>query len=85
MKSVRLCEKVRFCPKFRKLQEATWLPVINEIFKFPRHSDPFCQLNYLLKSLQATRITRSKIYTWDSFQTSRKGFCKLQEPVTNCN
>ena len=49
MKSVRLCEKVRFGPKFCKLQEATWLPVINEIFKFPRDSDPFCQLNYLLE------------------------------------
>ena len=33
--------------KFHKLQEATWLTVINEIFKFPPHFDPFGYVNYL--------------------------------------
>ena len=33
--------------KFRKLQEAIWLTVINEIFKFPPHFDPFGYVNYL--------------------------------------
>ena len=34
-------------PKFRKLQEAIWLTVINEIFKCPPHLDPFGYVNYL--------------------------------------
>ena len=38
--------RLRQGPKFRKLQEAIWLTVINEIFKFPPHFDPFCQVNY---------------------------------------
>ena len=53
MKSVRFREKswiLRNClrqgSKFRKLQEAIWLIVINEIFKFPPHFDTFCQVNY---------------------------------------
>ena len=33
--------------KFRKLQEAIWLTVINEIFKFSPHFDPFGYVNYL--------------------------------------
>ena len=32
--------------KFRKFQEDILLTVINEIFKFPPHSDPFGQVNY---------------------------------------
>ena len=34
-------------PKFCKLQEAIWLTVINKIFQFPTHLDPFGQENYL--------------------------------------
>ena len=33
--------------KFRKLQEAIWLTLINEIFKFPPHFSPFGYENYL--------------------------------------
>ena len=33
--------------RFRKLQEAIWLTIINEIFKFSPHSYPFDQVNYL--------------------------------------
>ena len=33
--------------KFRKFQEAIWLTVINEIFKFPPHFEPFGYVNYL--------------------------------------
>ena len=33
--------------RFRKLQEAMWLTVINEIFKFLSHLDPFGQEDYL--------------------------------------
>ena len=42
-------------PKFRKLQEVIWLTVINEIFKFPPHLDPYLfelssdYLNYKIK------------------------------------
>ena len=32
---------------FRKLQEAIWLTVINEIFEFSPHFNPFGYLNYL--------------------------------------
>ena len=32
---------------FFKLQEAIWVTVINKIFKFPSHLDPFCQIDYL--------------------------------------
>ena len=39
-------KKLNFA-KFRKLQEAIWLTVINEIFKFPPHFDPFDYVNYL--------------------------------------
>ena len=33
--------------RFRKLQEAIWLTVMNEIFKFLPHLDPFGQKDYL--------------------------------------
>ena len=33
--------------RFRKLQEAIWLTIINEIFKFPPNFDPFGYVNYL--------------------------------------
>ena len=33
--------------RFRKLQKAIWITVMNEIFKFPPHLDPFGQENYL--------------------------------------
>ena len=33
--------------KFCKLQEAIWVTVINEIFKFPPHFEPFGYVNYL--------------------------------------
>ena len=35
--------------RFGKLEEAIWLIVINEIFKFPQHFDPFGQVNYLFE------------------------------------
>ena len=34
--------------------------VINEIFKFPPYLGTFSQINYLMKSLQATRIIQLK-------------------------
>ena len=33
--------------RFRKLQEAIWQTVINEIFQLLSHFDPFCYENYL--------------------------------------
>ena len=36
-------EVLSFC----KLQEARWLTVINEIFKFPQHFDAFRYVTYL--------------------------------------
>ena len=65
---------------FRKLQEATWLTVINEIFKVPPHFDLFCQVNCLYKlSSGYPKYPTQKWYIWASFQTSRKTFRKLQE------
>ena len=50
--------------KFRKLQEAIWLTVINEIFIFPPHLNPFGQASYLYElSPQAIRITQFKTQT----------------------
>ena len=68
--------------RFRKLQEAVWLTVINEIFKVLPHFDLFCQVN-LFRELSSgyKKDPIQKWYIWASFQTSRKGFCKLQEAI----
>ena len=68
--------------RFRKLQEAIWLTVINEIFKLPQRLGPFCQINYLFKLFSSyPSYLIQKWYTWASFQTSRKRFRKLQEVI----
>ena len=68
--------------RFRKLQEAIWLTVINEIFKFPPHFDPFGYVNYLYElSLGYPNYPTQKWYIWASFQTSRRRFRKLQEAI----
>ena len=68
--------------RFRKLQEAIWLTVINEIFKVPPHFDLFCQVNCLYKlSSGYPKDPTQKWYIWASFQTSRKRFHKLQEAI----
>ena len=68
--------------KFRKLQEAIWLTVINEIFKVPPHFDLFCQVNYFHKlSSGYPKDPIQKRYIWANFQTSRKRFRKLQETI----
>ena len=44
----RLVSKLRLqTSRFHKLQEALWLTVINEIFKFPLHFNVFGYENYL--------------------------------------
>ena len=69
--------------KFRKLQEAIWLTVINEIFKFPpRLGGPFCQINYLSELFSGyPKDPTQKWYIWASSQTSRKRFRKLHEAI----
>ena len=68
--------------RFRKLQEAIWLTVINEIFKIPPHFDLFCQVKCLYKlSSSYPKDPTQKWYIWASFQTSRKRFRKLQEAI----
>ena len=68
--------------KFRKLQEAIWLTLINEIFKFPPNFDPFDYVNYLCElSSGYPNYPTQKWYIWASFQTSRKRFRKLQEAI----
>ena len=68
--------------RFRKLQEAIWLTVINEIFKVPPHFDLFCQVNCFYElSSGYPKDTTQKWYIWTSFQTSRKKFNKLQEAI----
>ena len=68
--------------RFRKLQEAIWLTVINEIFKFPPRLGPFCQINYLSELFSGyPSYPIQKWYIWASFQTSRKRFHKLQEAI----
>ena len=69
-------------PKFRKLQEAIWLTVINEIFKVPPHFDLFCQVNCFYKlSSGYPKDPTQKWYIWASFQIPRKRFRKLQETI----
>ena len=68
--------------RFRKLQEAIWLTVINEIFKFPPRLGPFCQINYLSELFSGyPSYSIQKWYIWASFQNSRKRFRKLQEAI----
>ena len=68
--------------RFRKLQEAIWLTVINEIFKFPPRLGPFCQINYLSELFSGyPSYPIQKWYIWASFQTSKKRFRKLQEAL----
>ena len=43
-----------------KLLEAMWLTVINEIFKFPPHLGPFCQISYLFELFSGTPVTQFK-------------------------
>ena len=59
---------------------AIWLTEISEIFKFPSHFDPFCQLNCLYElSSGYPKYPTQKWYICNSFKTSRKRFHKLQE------
>ena len=68
--------------RFRKLQEAIWLTVINEIFKSPQHFDPFGYVNYLYElSLDYPNYKIQKRYTWVGLQASRKRILKLQEAI----
>ena len=67
-KSVRFREKSRISrnrqrqvPEFRKLQEAIWLTVINEIFKFPPHLFPFCQISHLFEHFRLHELPNSKM------------------------
>ena len=67
---------------FRKLQEAIWQTVINEIFQLLPHFDPFCYENYLDElSLGYPNYPTQKWNIWASFKASRKRFCKLQEAM----
>ena len=89
MKSLRFREKswisrnwLRQGPKFRKLQEAIWLTVINEIFKSPPPPGSFCQINYLFELfLGYPSYPIQNWYIWASFQTSRKMFYKLRKAI----
>ena len=66
--------------KFRKLQEAIWLTVINEIFKVPPRLGLFCQINYLFELFSSyPSYPIQKWYIWANFQTSRKRCRKSQE------
>ena len=68
--------------RLRKLQEAIWLNVINEIFKVLPRFDLFCRVNCLYKlSSGYPKDPIQKWYTWASFQTSKTRFCKLQEAI----
>ena len=68
--------------RFRKLQEAILLTVMNEIFKFPPYFDLFWQVNCLYQlSSGYPKDPIQKWYIWTSFQTSRKRFRKLQEAI----
>ena len=81
-KNVGFAKSTHTRPEFRKSQEAIRIPVINEIYKFPPHSYPFDQENYLCKlSWDYLNYPTQKWYIWTSFQTSRKRFRKLQEAI----
>ena len=55
--------------------------VINEIFKFPPYLGTFSQVNYLMKSLQATRIIQLKNDTFGLVSRLLERFRKLQEAI----
>ena len=56
--------------------------MINEIFKFPPHFDPFCQINYLFELFSGYQSNPiQKLYICASFQTSGRRFRKLQEAI----
>ena len=88
-KSVRFREKrwisrnwLRQRPKFRKLQEAIWLTVIKEIFKFSPHFVPFSQVNYLYELFSGySKYPTQKWNIWSSFQILIKRFRKVQEAI----
>ena len=64
--------------RFRKLQEAIWLTVINEIFKFPPRLGSYCEINYFSELYFVyPSYPIQKWYIWTSFQTSRKKFRKF--------
>ena len=68
--------------KFRKLQEAIWLTVNNEIFKFPPHFDPFGYVKSFYEFFPVySNYPTQKWNVWASFQTCRKRLCKLQEAI----
>ena len=89
-KSVRFREESRILrnwqrqgPKIRKLQDAIWLTVINEIFKFPPLLGSSCQINYFFElSSGYPSCPTQKWYIWASFQTSRNKLRKLQEAIS---
>ena len=53
-------KKETFGLVWAKLLEALWLIVINEIFKFPPHLGPFCQISYLFELSSGTPVTQLK-------------------------
>ena len=64
--------------EFRKLLEAIWLTVINEIHKF---LPPLIWKTIFINSTQAIQITqRKKWYIWTSFQASRKNVLNYRKP-----
>ena len=69
---------------FANYKKPHGLTVINEIFKFPPHSDLFCQIDYLYElSSGYANYPIQKWCIWSSFQASGKGFRKLQEAKTD--
>ena len=48
------------------MQEAIWLTAVNEIFKFPKHLDPFSQVNYFVQTLsKLPELPNSKMILLD--------------------
>ena len=52
-----------------------WLSLNNEILKVPTNLDHFCQVNYLHE------LSSGYPKVWNSFQTSKNRFPKLQEAI----
>ena len=71
----------RFRKRFRKLQEAMWLTIINEISKFPPRVCPFCQITICLSPLRVTRVVQFKNDTFGLASRPFQRFCKLQEAI----
>ena len=68
--------------RFRKLQEAMWLTVINGLFKCPPNFNQFGYVNYLDElSLGYPNYPTQKWYIWASFWTYRKRFYKVKEAI----